>query len=265
MSAATLTPPPVFGVDRSQLKKPGILRLTRVEMRKMVDTRSGFWLLMVIAGLSVLFVTLGIFTGNDEDRKFYTFFQATLFPVSILLPVLGILVVTTEWSQRTALTTFGLVPIRLRVVVAKFLAGIAYAMLSILTSLAAAVIGYGVAVALGQTAVTSWSLPGWAIPSAILFQVLGVISGVAFGMLLMNTPFAIVLFFVLPTALTILGATIHALEKSVAWLDINGATTHLIDTSMNSKDWQHLATASLLWIIGPMILGSLRLVRRELK
>jgi len=265
MSAATLTQQPAFGIDRSRLKKPSMVRLTRVEMRKMVDTRSGFWLLMVIAGLSVLFVTIGIFAGPDSDRTYYNFFQGTLFPVGIILPVLGILVVTSEWSQRTALTTFSLVPIRLRIVVAKFLAGAAYAVLSIVTSLAVAAIGYGLAVAMGRTEVTNWSLPGTEVPGALLFQVLGVLSGVAFGMLLMNTPFAIVLFFVLPTALTILGAAIHALANSVAWLDINSATMHLIDNSMNTKDWQHLATASLLWIIGPMILGSLRLVRRELK
>ncbi len=47
--------------------------------------------------------------------------------VSVLLPVLGILLVTAEWSQRTALTTFTLVPRRERIIAAKAAAGVALA------------------------------------------------------------------------------------------------------------------------------------------
>jgi hypothetical protein len=263
MSAATFqyrTP-----VDRSQLKRPGLIRLTRVEMRKMVDTRSGFWLILAIAGLVGLIVTLSIFAGPDSSRTYDNFFQGTLLPVSQLLPVLGILLVTSEWSQRTALATFGLVPVRLRVVVAKFLAGIAYTVLAVVTSMIVAAAGYGLAVALGQTEGTDWSLPGSAAGGALLFLVLGMLSGVAFGMLLMNSPAAIVLYFVLPTALTILGGLVRALEKTVEWLDIRAASFPLIDSSMTSETWKHLATASLLWILAPMIAGSVRLIRRELK
>ena len=40
--------------------------------------------------------------------------------MGILLPVLGILLVTSEWSQRTAMVTFTLEPSRSRVIAAKF-------------------------------------------------------------------------------------------------------------------------------------------------
>ena len=46
MSAATLAAvprPATFG-SASVLDRPGLGRLTRVELRKMVDTRAGFWL-----------------------------------------------------------------------------------------------------------------------------------------------------------------------------------------------------------------------------
>jgi ABC-2 type transport system permease protein len=263
MSTATLQPR--TPIDRSQISRPSMLRLTRVEMRKMVDTRAGFWLVLIIAGLSALIVTISIFAGPDSDRTFYGFFQGTLFPVSLILPVLGILLVTTEWSQRTALATFGLVPIRLRIAVAKFLAGACYAVLSIATSLLVSVIGYGIALAMDRTDGTDWSIEGTAIAGALLFQLLGVVSGVAFGMLLMNTPAAIVLFFLLPTALAIAGALITALSDVIQWLDFQAASISLVDNSMTSETWQHLATASLLWIVAPMIAGSVRLVRRELK
>ena len=40
----------------------------------------------------------------------------------ILLPIIGILLVSSEWSQRTALITFTLVPKRMRVMSAKIAA-----------------------------------------------------------------------------------------------------------------------------------------------
>ena len=41
----------------------------------------------------------------------------------MLLPIVGILLVSSEWSQRTALITFTLVPQRMRVMSAKLAAG----------------------------------------------------------------------------------------------------------------------------------------------
>ena len=48
-------------------------------------------------------------------------FRSTAEIMSLILPVLGILLVTSEWSQRTGLTTFALVPQRERVIVAKLI------------------------------------------------------------------------------------------------------------------------------------------------
>ena len=46
----------------------------------------------------------------------------SVLPMAILLPVLGIMSATQEWSQRTGLTTFTLEPRRGRVVTAKVVA-----------------------------------------------------------------------------------------------------------------------------------------------
>jgi len=265
MSSATMDRP-VRNIDRSNIKRPGIVRLTRVEMRKMVDTRSGFWLLVTIGLLSLLIVAVILIWGGEEGgRTFYDFFQPTLFPVAIFLPVLGILMVTSEFSQRTTLATFALVPHRGRVMAAKFAAGIIYALLSVVTSLVAAAIGHGLALAFGQTSTADWSIEGTALGGAVLIQALGVINGIAFGLLLMNTPAAIVLNFVAPIALTIIASVITGLTKVLAWIDITAATDPLTTNSMTSTDWQHLGTASLFWIVLPIVLGSSRLAKRELK
>ncbi|MEO6789593.1 MAG: ABC transporter permease, partial [Ornithinibacter sp.] len=98
-------------------------RLVRVELRKMLDTRAGRWLIigigLVIAGaLTIMFFTEG------GDHSFSDYLQATTMPQAILLPVVGILAVTSEWSQRTALVTFGLEPRRVRVAWAKLVAAL---------------------------------------------------------------------------------------------------------------------------------------------
>jgi ABC-2 type transport system permease protein len=266
MSTTATKPRAMAPVDRSQLRPPSLVRLTRVEMRKMVDTRSGFWLLLVIGLLSAAFVVINLFAGPDENRTFDQFFQGSLFPVGVLLPVLGILMVTSEWSQRTTLSTFTLVPKRLRITLAKIFAGTSYAVLSLISSLVFATAGFGLAEGLGRAAAGStWSIEVTALAGAVLFQVMGMLSGLAFGLILLNTPAAIVLSFVLPTGLTILGSAIKSISDWVVWLDINQPAANLTENSMTGDDWKHLATASLLWIWVPLALGSLRLIRREVK
>ena len=99
-------------------------RLVQVEMRKMLDTRAGFWLLVVIAVLTVAMIVLFATFAPDQDRNFDSFLGGAATPQGFLLPVLGVLLVTSEWGQRAALTTFTLVPHRSRVVVAKVLAAL---------------------------------------------------------------------------------------------------------------------------------------------
>jgi ABC-2 type transport system permease protein len=102
-------------------------RLFSVELRKTVDTRAGRWLVGITIGAALL--AEGIFlavaaTHSDISAAYGDFVAAAAFVSSILLPVVGIMLVTSEWSQRTAMTTFTLEPRRMRIVVAKLLAGV---------------------------------------------------------------------------------------------------------------------------------------------
>ena len=54
MSATTLTAPFPHRADA----RPGLTRLTAVELRKMTDTRAGFWLLLAVAVLTVVVVAI---------------------------------------------------------------------------------------------------------------------------------------------------------------------------------------------------------------
>src|SRR3954463_701187 len=85
-------------------------RVTTVELRKMFDTRSGFWLIASV-GITALLATIGVILFAPDSALTYGSFAAAIgVPMTILLPVISILSVTSEWSQRSGLTTFTLVP-----------------------------------------------------------------------------------------------------------------------------------------------------------
>ena len=90
-----------------------------VELRKMFDTRSGFWLMIGIVAAGLLATTAVVLFASDDGLTYDNFAGAIGVPMTILLPVVAILSVTGEWSQRAGLTTFTLVPHRGRVIRAK--------------------------------------------------------------------------------------------------------------------------------------------------
>jgi ABC-2 type transport system permease protein len=244
--------------------RAGLIRLIGLEMRKMVDTRAGFWLLTVMA-LGVVTIVVGqLQWGAAENATFAGFFDGLLAPVSLLLPVLGILSVTGEWTHRTALTTFTLVPQRLRVVAAKLGAAVVLAAASLLLTLAASALGNVLALTFDKGD-GGWHLSPYIVLHALVWHVLNVVMGVAFGMLLTNAALAISIYFVLPTALSVLGMVIDALKDIVPWLGLDEAMGALSTNAHSVSGWSHLVTSSLLWIGLPLLFGTIRLQRREVK
>ncbi|MGW4461276.1 ABC transporter permease [Micromonospora sp. NPDC004704] len=264
MTTTTTTSPttsPAGPASHPVLRRPGLARLTTVELRKLADTRAGYWLLIVIALAAAAIVTVQLFVMPDEDQTFTNFFVPSLLPVGILLPVLGILLVTGEWSQRTAMTTFALVPRRHRVLAAKLLAASVAALASVLASLAVAAIGTALAGALGGAG--TWSFEPVIIGYAALFQIINVGMGVAFGMLFLNTPLAIVLYLLLPTLWSILGEMISGLRRSAEWLDLSVTSVPLTTADVTSGQWGRLGVSVAVWVLLPLVAGLIRIVRRE--
>ena len=109
MSTTTLAPP--IRVNTAGVHtRPGLGRLVAVELRKMVNTRAGFWLQIAMVALTVVVVAVRSVVGDAADHTFASVLDVGLQPAAVLLPVAGILLVTSEWSQRTGMITFALVP-----------------------------------------------------------------------------------------------------------------------------------------------------------
>lgn len=241
-------------------RRPGLARLTRVELRKMVDTRSGFWLLLAVAALMLLVVVVVQIAGNDHDRILREVLSVTVQTGAVLLPVVGVLLVTAEWGQRTALVSFALVPDRLRVIVAKVLAGLSLALVAFGVALLLAVISVAVA---PSGADDTWSLPLSLLGQDVLYVLLAMLMGLAFGAAFLSSAPAIVLYFGLPIAISALGA-ISAISGAMEWLD-TGAFAPLTEEIVGGKDWGQVLTAALLWIALPLAIGCWRIKRNEVK
>ena len=66
-------------------------RLMRVELRKMFDTRAGFWLLASVGILTVLSTGAVIAWAPDEAINLGTFSSAMGLPLAVLLPTTSII------------------------------------------------------------------------------------------------------------------------------------------------------------------------------
>ncbi|WP_328470114.1 ABC transporter permease [Actinoplanes sp. NBC_00393] len=236
-------------------------RLTQVELRKLADTRAGFWLLLIIglatAGTSA--ILLG--WAEDAEQTFSEFFTFGMLPSAVLLPVLGILSVTSEWSQRTALTTFTLVPARGRVMTAKIVAGVLIAIAATVAAGLLAAVANLIAGSLGGDA--SWTLDSSLIWQSLLLQMIFVLMGIGFGALLLNTPLAIVIYFALPTVWSIVGGIVTKLADVAKWLDLNVTSQALSEADATGGEYARLGVSVAVWVVLPLVLGFIRVLRRE--
>ena len=259
MSTATLDQPTL---DVSGTPAVPLARLTRVELRKIADTRASRWLLAAIAVITIAIIVIFFLTADQSDRTFTNFMGVTATPQGFLLPVLGILLVTSEWGQRTALVTFTLVPVRGRVLLAKVLA-------ALITGVAAILLAMGVAAlaTLVGGADNAWAHIGLDdLGKYGILQVSGVLQGLAFGLLFLNTAAAIVTYFVLPTAFSIVANLWPALHDAAPWVDLGTSQQPLFSaTHMGSDQWLHLASGTAIWVVLPFVLGLLRVLRAEVK
>ena len=247
-----------------------LTRLVRVELRKMFDTRAGLWLMISIAALTalVLVIMLAVVISQDVVAEFSGFTAGMNTPMGILLPVLGIMAVTSEWSQRTAMVSFTLEPFRGRLVAAKFAATVLIAVAAIIVGMALAVLAnllYGV---LSDHPVV-WDVGVADIFYFFLLHLFGMATGFAFGTLLLNTPAAIVIYFVysfvLPGLFELGAQLIGWFGDLRPWIDFADAQTPLMEGSVSGQEWAYLAVSGLIWLVLPLVLGVWRVLRAEVK
>lgn len=246
--------------------RPGVpfARLVRAELRKLVDTRSGRWLLVAIAAATPLVVAVMLVTAGPENLTYDRFVDFTQTPQKVLLPVLGILTVTSEWSQRTGLVTFTLEPRRGRVLLAKATATLLLGLMVLVITFGSAAAGNVLGAAL-RHGDGSWSFGAGGFGEIALVLLTGLAQGFAYGMLLLISAAAIVAFYVVPNLSSLLFSSVPALKGTGLWVDLNLAQGALYDHHLSGRQWAQVVTAMLIWVALPAALGVVRVLRTEIK
>lgn len=243
-------------------------RILGVELTKMFNTRAGFWLMMSIAATALIATVCVIVFAPNSALTYDSFGAAIGIPMTVLLPIMAILSVTSEYTQRSGLTTFTLIPHRGRVIRAKMVVAMALGAVSILVALAIGALGNIVGSNIAGVD-TVWDISGEQIRNLLIANVLNLLIGFTLGVLIRNSPGAIVGFFVysfvLPTLSMVLGSFQDWWVDARVWLDFNWAQGELYDGGMSSADWAHLGVAGLIWLVVPLAVGLVMVMRSEVK
>jgi ABC-2 type transport system permease protein len=245
-------------------------RVTKVELRKMFDTRSGFWLIASIV-ISAVLATAGVIMWAEDDQLTYsTFATAIRFPVVIILPLLAILTVTSEWSQRTGLTTFTLIPHRGRVITAKAVSAVLIAIAAMILTFTVGALGNAVSAAVTGTRLI-WDVSPTQVGYYVLGMVLSLLIGFMLGVLLRSSTGAIVAYFVvtfvLPTMFGLLADSQQWFHDVRPWVDVQFAQSGLFvfEQALTSEQWVQIAVTSVTWLVLPLAVGVRFMTRAEVK
>jgi ABC-2 type transport system permease protein len=190
-------------------------RIVAVELRKSFDTRAGFWLLASIGAAALLTTGAVIAWAPRAELTYSQFVLAIGMPMTVILPIIAALSVTSEWTQRTGLATFTLVPHRGRVLLGKAAGSLLVALVS--TVVAFAVVAY------------------------------------------------MVYAFVLPGVLTLLALYQAWFDDLRPWVDAKLTQSALMQGGLTGDQWQHLVVTSVVWLVVPLVVGVVRVLRAEVK
>lgn len=285
--AASVLPPRII----TPISRVSFLSLTVVALRKTADTRSGKALLGLTA---LLIIGLNGVWFYQQDSAYTKYLNAMRdsggemphpgesgidLPVylanvisqpagfmSLILAVVGIMSITTDWSHKSVMTTFILEPRRWRNsaagVLAALLLSIVFSALTLLSSSAT----LAIFVATHETTSARWGT-WWTYTSLVLFNLSLMSIGVAIGTLAQNTAAGISAFLFLPMIVATLSAIPNeTVQNMVLWSSPLGNTTNLLqDTVISGKSLQKLLSTLAIWVAIPYLLGLWRMIRREVK
>ena len=165
------------------------------------------------------------------------------------------------------MVTFALEPRRPLVIAAKALVGVLLTLATVAVSIAIGVVCNVLYRLIEGHADWTFGWPDfWAFT---ITQILAMLGGFALAALLLNTPAAIVAFFVykwvLPPLFFLGAALMGWFDKIHPWIDFQSAQGAIWDWSSDGEDWAQLVVSGILWLVMPLVIGIWRVLRAEVK
>ncbi len=236
------------------LRGPSWWVLVQLELRKAVDTRWGRWLLVAVVLVAVGGAVRGLTTAPaavDLAHHVRSVFAA----VVLVLPVVGVLATAGEWS-RGAAVSFALVPQRGRVLAAAVAGAL---LLATATAATCALVALAAAAQAAQGKGVPLVLDGGgeALLVALAAAALATVAGAGLGAVTGSTAVGV-------GALGVMAA-VHlvpdVLGGATPWLDAHAAFEQVAGGAVTS--WPQTGTALAVWLVVPLVAGSVRWLRRE--
>jgi hypothetical protein len=147
------------------------------------------------------------------------------------------------------------------VLAAKLLAGVVLSLAALQACIAIALLGTAIA---DPGVAGTWSLPAWMLGQTTVYVVTSMITGIAFGAMLLSSAPAIVLYFALPLAWTALGS-LAFLESAARWLDGARSLAPMTDELMSTTQWARAGTTLAVWMLLPLLVGLWRVTRGDVR
>jgi ABC-2 type transport system permease protein len=234
-------------------RRPPLARLTGLEIRKSLSTRSG----RALVGAAAVLPAAGaatIFTLGEQPPNAAMLLAVLASLVGMLLLSVGMLATAGEWTHGTVQTTFLTVPQRGRVLAAK------YASMALLgATIATVVVGSIYAVtALGAADGFSWQGAGMAAVAAVATGAVLTVVGAGIGAAVANAPAALTgTYLVLLVGMTILNGVRPEWGRNV---DPLAATFNLIGQDGGTRSVAVLAG----WLLASTVAGTVVTRRRAI-
>lgn len=236
--------------------------LVKAESRKYVNTRAAL-VLSILTAAALALATIGAIATYPELIKAATGTDLLFLPLavtSILTAVIVILPVTSEWTQRGALTTFVVEPRRERVVAAKALVSLGVA-LAVWMACQLSWVVFNAAGAATHGLEASWEFHWTRWLGGVEFLLLNAAVAFALALLLRNTALTVTVFVAAPVAVGALSQFGELLAKIAAWLRTPGASLDTILAAQKGGQtpdatlWGQFTVGIILWIVVPLIIG----------
>ena len=215
--------------------------------------------------------TATIIFAPDDELTYEAFAASVGFPMAVVLPMIAILSVTSEWSQRSALTTFTLVPSRGRVIAVKAFLAVAIGVVSMLLAAAIGALGNVVGSSIAGVE-TTWNMSVVDFGLIILANVAGHAGRLHArrGVPQLSRRDRRVL---RDVASCCRGSPRRSatppewFRENASWLDFNTATARLFEGAdgLTAEAWAQVGVTTLVWVAIPLAIGMRFLLRSEIK
>lgn len=235
-----------------------------VELRKSVNTRAGKGLLLTALGVIAIFAMISATTLSGAQIDVAEMLRFAAAPLFILMPTVAMISVTTEWTTRSAMTTFLLNPRRSQVAVSKLLAGW---ILSIGALIVAAglcwLIGGLVAAATGSRI----TFEAGALLGSFTYCLISIVAlnllAMAIGSIVISTALGVAIFFLFTAGIDGLVGLVFPAWSS--YLSFNAGLDAIANISLTGSNALPSVIAVAFWLAVPAVIGLQLFRTREIR